>query len=162
MTIRTRLTLTSAALLVGALTSACGGGAADGAPTDASKDAFCKAQSSLFTELDIDFTNPDAELPTEKDMADAMHSWADELEEVGTPENIPDDARDGFEETVKAASDISAEDLESPDLEALENDLSEEAQKSMESFSTYVTDTCGSMFGDVEMPEMPEVPGSTE
>ena len=41
MTIRTRLTLTSAVLLVGAVTSACGGGGG-GAPSDASKDGFCE------------------------------------------------------------------------------------------------------------------------
>ena len=158
MTIRTttraRLTLTSAVLLVGAVTTACGG-SGGGAPADASKDEFCKAQSSLFTDLDLDFSDPDAKLPSEKEMADAMHSWADKMEEVGTPENISDEARDGFEETIKAAQDISEADLKSPDLNALENDMSEDAQKKVEAFTTYVNDTCGSMFGDLDVPEMP-------
>jgi hypothetical protein len=84
-----------------------------------------------------------------------MHSWADKMEEVGTPENISDEARDGFEETIKAAQDISEADLKSPDLNALENDMSEDAQKKVEAFTTYVNDTCGSMFGDLDVPEMP-------
>ncbi|WP_374454148.1 hypothetical protein [Nocardioides sp.] len=153
MTIRTRLTVTSAALLVGAATAACGG-SGGGAPADASKDDFCTTQSSLFTDLDLDFTDPDAALPSEKEMADAMHSWAEKMEEVGTPENISDEAREGFEETVKAAKGISEADLKSPDLNALENDMSEEAQKKVEAFTTYVNDTCGSMFGDLDVPEM--------
>jgi hypothetical protein len=153
MTIRTRLTLSSAILLVGAVTTACGG-SGGGAPADASKDDFCTAQSSLFTDLDLDFTDPDAALPSEKEMADAMHSWADKMDEVGTPENISDEARDGFEETVKAAGDISEADLKSPDLDALESNMSEEAQKKVEAFTTYVNDTCGSMFGDLDVPEM--------
>jgi hypothetical protein len=153
MSIRTRLTMSSAILLVGAVTTACGG-SGGGAPADASKDEFCKAQSSLFTDLDLDFTDPDAALPSEKEMAEAMHSWADELEKVGTPENISDEARDGFEETVKAAGDISEADLKSPDLDALESNMSKDAQKKVEAFTTYVNDTCGSMFGDLDVPEM--------
>ena len=50
MNIRTRLTLTSAVLLVGAVTSACGGGGG-GAPTDASEDGFCSAANSLLEDL---------------------------------------------------------------------------------------------------------------
>jgi hypothetical protein len=153
MTIRTRLTMSSAILLVGAVTTACGG-SGGGAPADASKDDFCKAQSSLFTDLDLDLTDPEAALPSEKEMADAMHSWADKMEKVGTPENISDEAREGFEETIKAAGDISEADLKSPDLNALENDMSKDAQKKVEAFTTYVNDTCGSMFGDLEVPEM--------
>lgn len=151
MNIRTRLTVTTAILVVGAVTSACGG-SGGGAPADASKDDFCKAQSSLFTDLDIDFTDPEAALPSEKEMADAMHSWADKIEKVGTPESIPDDAREGFEETVKAAQGITEADLKSPDLDALESDMSAEAQKKVEAFTTYVSDTCGSMLGDLDAP----------
>ncbi len=152
-TIRARLTVTSAVLVVGAVTAACGG-SGGGAPADASKDEFCTTQSSLFADLDLDVSDPEAELPSEKEMADAMHSWAEKMEDVGTPENISDEAREGFEETIKAAQDVTEDDLKSPDLNALENDMSEEAQKQVEAFTTYVNDTCGSMFGDLDVPEM--------
>lgn len=161
MTVRTRLSTSVAVLLVGAVTAACGG-SGGGAPESASKDDFCKAQTSLFTDLDIDLTDPEAGLPSEKEMADAMHRWADKISEVGTPEGISDEARDGFEETVKAAQDISEADLKSPDLDALEADMSESAKKNVEAFSTYVTDTCGSMFGDLEMPEVPDLSETPE
>lgn len=160
MLIRTRLTMTGAVLLVGTVTTACGG--SSGAPGDASRDDFCSAQSSLFADLDLDLSDPEAALPTEKDMADALHSWADRLEEVGTPDDIPEEARAGYEETVKAARDVSVEDLESPDLDALGDDMSQDAQEKVETFATYVSDTCGSAFGDLDLPEMPELSDPTQ
>lgn len=156
MNTRTRLSLSSAVLLVGAVTTACGGGGAGGAPGDASKDDFCAAQASLLENIDIDFTDPEAAMPNEKDMANALHDWADELEKVGTPEGIPDDARKGFEEIVKQASGISEADLKSENLDALEADMSKEQKANAEAFNTYVTDNCGSMLGDLETPELPE------
>lgn len=154
MTVRTRLTAAGVVLLVSAATAACGGGS--GAPESASKDDFCKAQSSIFDNLDIDVSDPEGGLPSEKEMADAMHTWADEIEEVGTPEGISDDARKGFEQMIDAAGDISEDDLKSPDLDSLEKDLSAEEKKQVEAYNTYVTDTCGSMFGDIETPEVPD------
>ena len=150
MTRLTRLAATSAGLLVGGLATACGGGS--GAPADASKDDFCSAQSSLFTDLDL--TDPEVELPTEKEMADAMHSWAEKIEDVGTPENISDEARAGFEETVEAAKGVTEADLTSPDLDALGSEMSEEAQQQVEAFTTYVDETCGSVLGDLDLPEL--------
>ena len=147
MTVRTRLTAAGVVLLVSAATAACGGGSGSGAPESASKDDFCSAQQSLFTSLDL---GDGTELPSEKDLADAMHTWAAKIEEVS------DDARKGFEETVKAAHDVSEADLKSPDLDSLEADMSDEAKKQVEAFSSYVNDTCGSMFGDLETPEVPE------
>jgi hypothetical protein len=155
MNTRSRLSVSSVVLLVGAVTTACGGGGG-GAPADASKDDFCAAQASLFESFDIDLTDPEAAVPDEKDMAEALHDWADELEKVGTPEDISDDARKGFEETIKQAGDISEADLKSPDLDALQEEMSEDAKANAEAFNTYVTDTCGSMLGDIEMPELPE------
>ena len=154
---RTRRSTRLAGLLLVAATTAACGGSGDSAPEAASTDDFCAAQSSLFTDLDLDFTDPDAALPTEEEMADAMHGWADRIAEVGTPEDIPDEAREGFEETVTAAQELTVEDLTSPDLDALESKMSDEAQAKVEAFSTYVSDTCGSVLPD-DMPEMPEMP----
>ena len=70
MTIRARLTLTSAVLLVGTATSACGG-AGGGAPSDASKDGFCDAANSLMSDLMPEDLST-AELPSDQDMAQAV------------------------------------------------------------------------------------------
>lgn len=155
MNVRARLTTAGAIVLVAAATAACGGGAG-GAPESASKDDFCTAQTSLFSSLDIDVSDPEGGLPSEKELADAMHTWSDKIADVGTPEGISDDARKGFEQIVEQAKDVSEADLKSPDLDSLEKDLSAEEKKQVEAYNSYVTDTCGSMFGDVEVPELPD------
>lgn len=164
MNVRARLALTSTVLLVGAATSACGGG---GAPADASEKDFCDTQSSLFNDLlPEDMANP--ELPSNEEMAQAVKDWGQELEEIGTPEGISDDARAGFEQLVEQAGEIDAADFTIDQLEELEQggaDASEAAQREAEAFADYLTETCGNPLDDIEMPEMPEMPelpGSTE
>ena len=158
MASRTRLTLTTVALLVGAATSACGGGGAGGgAPTDASEKEFCQTQSSLLEDLmPADMTNP--ELPSDEKMAEAVQDWATKIEAVGTPEDISDDARKGFEAIVAQANDIDASDFSIEKLEELEaggKDASAEARKQADAFEKYLTETCGNPLDDLEMPEMP-------
>lgn len=163
MKLSTRLTMTSTVLLVGAVTSACGGG---GAPTDASEKDFCETQSSLLSDLmPDDMSNP--ELPSDEQMAKAVKDWGAELEEVGTPEDIPDDARKGFEAVVKQAKEVDASDFSIEKLEELEaggKDATAEAKKQAEAFSDYLTETCGNPLENLDMPEMPdmEMPESTE
>ena len=118
MSTRTRLALSSAVLLVGAVTTACGGGGS-GAPADASEEEFCDAQSSLLEDLlPGDMTTP--EMPSNEDMAQSVKDWGAEIEEVGTPEDIPDAARAGFEAIVEQAKDIDAADFDTEKLEELE------------------------------------------
>ena len=162
MNIRTRLTLTSAVLLVGAVTSACGGGGG-GAPTDASEDGFCSAANSLLEDLiPEDMTTP--EMPSDEDMAQAVEDWGKRMEDVGTPEGISDDAREGFEAVVDQTKDIDAADFSMENLEQLGMggaDASEEVKKQAEAFGDYLTDTCGNPMDDLEMPEL-ELPETTE
>lgn len=162
MNTRARLTLTSAVLLVGAVTSACGGGGS-GAPTDASEEGFCEAATSLVTDLiPEDLSN--AEMPTEADMAQAVKDWGAELEEVGTPEDISDEARAGFEDIVQQAKDLDAADFSLDNLDELQaggEDASAEVKEQAEAFSTYLTDTCGNPMDDIEMPDL-ELPETTE
>jgi hypothetical protein len=158
MASRTRLTVTTVALLVGAAASACGGGGAGGgAPTDASEKEFCQTQSSLLEDLmPADMTNP--ELPSDEKMAEAVQDCATKIEAVGTPEDISDDAREGFEAIVAQANEIDASDFSIEKLEELEaggKDASAEAKKQADAFEKYLTETCGNPLDDLEMPEMP-------
>lgn len=162
MTIRTRFSVTAAALLIGAVTSACGGGGG-GAPTDASESDFCDTQTSLIKDLIPDMSNPVA--PSDEDMAKAVKGWGAKLEKVGTPKGISDDARKGFEAVVEQANDIDASDFSIDNLEELSQggeDASAEVKKQTTAFSTYLTETCGDMMGDLQVPEIPEMPDSTE
>jgi hypothetical protein len=160
MHIRTRLALSSAVLLVGAVTTACGGGGS-GAPADASEDEFCDAQSSLLEDLlPGDMNTP--EMPSNEDMAQSVKDWGAEIEEVGTPEDIPDAARAGFEAIVEQARDIDAADFDTEKLEELEMggaDASAEVKEQAQAFSDYLTETCGNPMDNLEMPEMPESTG---
>jgi hypothetical protein len=162
MTIRARLTLAGAVLLVGAVSSACGGGS--GAPSDASEDGFCEAANSLMSDLlPEDMGTP--ELPSDEDMAQAVKDWGSRMEEVGTPEDIPDDARKGFEAVVDQAKEIDAADFSMEKLEELEKggaDASQEVEEQADAFGDYLTETCGNPMDDIELPEIPEIPETTE
>ncbi len=157
-TSRTRLTVSAAALLIGAAASACGGGGAGGgAPSDASEKDFCQTQTSLLENLmPADMSNP--ELPSDEQMAKAVKDWAKKIEEVGTPSDISDDARKGFEAIVEQANKIDASDFSIDKLEQLEaggKDASAEAKKQADAFETYLTETCGNPLDNLDLPEMP-------
>ena len=158
MTIRARLTLTGAVLVVGTATSACGGGG--GAPSDASKDSFCEAANSLMSDLvPADATTPD--LPSDEEMARAVKDWGARMEEVGTPQGISDEARKGFEAVVDQAEEIDAQDFTIDSLEELGAggaDASAEAKEQAEAFGSYLTDTCGNPLEEIELPELPDLP----
>lgn len=158
MSLRTRLALSGAVLVVGALASACGsgdgGGDGGGPPADAGKDEFCSTQTSLFEDLMGDMT----EMPSNEEMATAVKDWAKKLEDVGTPAGIPADARAGFEDLIEQARDIDAGDFDIDKLDELASGgsgASEEAQKQATAFSEYLTTTCGNPLDDLEMPELP-------
>lgn len=158
-TSRTRLVVVTSALLIGAATSACGGGGAGGgAPTDATEKEFCQTQTSLLEDLmPADMTNP--ELPSDEQMAKAVNDWGKKVEEVGTPEDISDDARKGFEAIVEQANEVDASDFSIEKLEQLVaggKDASAETRKQAEAFEKYLTETCGNPLEDLEMPEVPE------
>lgn len=105
---------------------ACGGSA----PTDASEDDFCSSVENALTSVG---EQADKEGDDEIDTGDAVS----ELEETGTPEGIPDDAREGFEGLIEALKDVDgktadeAEDIDDP----TDGDEGE-------AFGTYYADTC--------------------
>lgn len=95
--IKRSLGAAGAAVLLAATLSACGG-----APTDASKGDYCKAFGD---------TPKDAESKDTDKAADAVHEYADKLNEVGTPKDIDGDAREGFELYVDFLTDIDGDDV---------------------------------------------------
>lgn len=108
--------------------SACGGGSgASGAPTDASAGDFCKAYVSIFS---ADMANI-----TGKDIKD----WGNKLADTGTPKDISDDERAGFEIFVKFAKGVDAnasiDDIEDPKV-------SKDEQKQVDAFIAYTAKNC--------------------
>lgn len=128
-----RIALVVASLaLVGGTTVACGGGSG-GAPDDASEKDFCEVINAF----------PEAQ--DGKIKQDDWDDWVDEIKDTGTPEDIGDDARDGFETSVDLLEDvdIEADDEElTKDLEEAEDDLSKDEKSDVKAFDDYRTETC--------------------
>src|SRR5690349_21357121 len=84
--------LAGTALAIGTL-AGCGddsGGSA--APDNASTEEFCDAFATLFTEIMAQAVTGDPDVTVK-----AIKEWAGTMQEVGTPDDMPDDVRDGFE-----------------------------------------------------------------
>lgn len=141
-----RLAALAAPALLVMLLTACGGGA----PTDASVEEFCNAYNA---EPDLDESLATASPDEQADaIVDALKTLVDDFEEVGTPEDIPDEAREGFEISIDAAKDVNADDvktaLEDGDTDPFESLVGEDDQAKVDAFDTYASDTCSDSSGD--------------
>lgn len=122
------------ALLALALT-ACGGDA----PTDASTRDFCDAVQDIFE------TNSEVQgdEPTEDEWEEIQDAY-DDLGEVGTPDDIGDSERNGFEVVVDTITGLDYD--EAKKVFASEDDsipgVSEEEDKDADAFFEYVEEKC--------------------
>jgi hypothetical protein len=129
---RPAVALGSAVLLAFSL-SACGG-----APTDASKADYCEAVNDTSWIEGLDSENPD-----EEKFVDGLKDYAAELEEVGTPEDIPDDAREGFEIQLDSVDDIDADDIDfESEEDPFEAGLSDDEKEKVDAYNEYESETC--------------------
>jgi len=134
----------SAALLLAAPLAGCGGGGSGDAGH--AVEEFCEAYFGLFSG-GMDAVDPLASGPEQGEaMADALRTWAAELERVGAPDAMPDRARAGLELIVRAATDLDPGDGEN--LDDLADDFSEDERAATEAFEKYATQSCESPFGD--------------
>jgi len=133
---RAALTIASTALVLGSL-AGCGSDGSDvgdgaGAPDDASLKDFCTTFNSLTSDL-LDGDSAGS--------ATSIKDWAADLEEVGAPSEMTDDARDGFEVFVEAASKIDG-DATLEDLRELEENFSKEDTEKAAAFSAWAIKEC--------------------
>ena len=119
-----------------ALTGVTGCGS-DDAPADASEDDFC----ANFTDFD-DTLESFGEDPDVGDVVKAMKDIADDMEETGTPEDMPDDARRGFEFTIEKLQSVDDDATEEDVLALAEEDVSESEEKDNAAFDDYLSETC--------------------
>jgi hypothetical protein len=135
--------LAASLVLVAGATVGCGGSdGGGGAPTDASKEDFCGTFEDFYKEV----TDLGADA-SDEDVVKALKDIGEKLEEVGTPEDISDDAREGFELTVEAINDLP-DDATQEDIEKLEDDFSEDEKKKTDAFDDYLAETCDEPTGD--------------
>lgn len=133
----------AAAVLLALSLTACGGDGDDGsanddegAPTEASEDEFCE----VFREAES--AGEDLEDDDFDGQADLLNEYADKLDEIGTPEDIPDDARHGFEVLVEAFGDVRPDDLEDEDAGKALEEKYEDDREDVEAFFDYYLETC--------------------
>ncbi|MEZ0577338.1 hypothetical protein [Nocardioides sp. MH1] len=133
----------AAALLAFSLT-ACGGGGSD-APDNASTDDYCDVvnDQSFFEDLGDD--------PSNEDFVDALKKYADKLKDVGTPDDISDDARKGFEIQLDAIDDLDPDEIDINDPDSFEKDFSSDDKDKIAAYTEYESKTCGGA-DDLELP----------
>jgi len=113
------------ALMAGGLT-ACGG-SGDDAPEDASTKDFCGSFAKVSQSRDFDKTK------------DAFQ----DLKDTGTPDNMSDDAREGFEILTDIATDADSE----KDATKKAEDLSADDEKKVTKFIAYTAKECSDVLG---------------
>lgn len=123
------------ALLAGGLT-ACGGDDPSSAPADASRKDFCEAYASQISALarSAREDGPDR-------AAEAMRDWSRRAQEIGTPVDMPDDARRGFETIVEEIDALGSGPTQR-ELDALGEDLGARAQREVAAFGEYAVSSC--------------------
>ncbi|MCW2774625.1 MAG: hypothetical protein JWN91_2951 [Nocardioides sp.] len=146
---RAAVTVAGMALVLGGLTG-CGGGSGGGgggasAPDDASKKDFCAAFNGFYEKVVSQATDADS-----ASMIKALKEWAGDIEDVGTPSEMPEEARHGFELFIAAANDID-DDATLEDLQIIGDDLSDADQKDGQAFSDWTTDNC-----PLDIPGLPD------
>ena len=152
-TLRRSLATASAATLLGLSLSACSGGTGvagiGGAPEDASVDDFCQAYTSLQDDI-VEGLDANASADEQAQRAvSLLQDWTAQLEEVGTPSDIPDEAREGYELILETADDLPT-DAAPSDITGLEDQFSDAQNQAADAFGTYATDTC-----PVSLPDLP-------
>ncbi|WP_374454606.1 hypothetical protein [Nocardioides sp.] len=151
-----RLAVPAAALVLSLLATGCGGGIdASAAPEDATTDDFCltwvRQVTTLVAKVQADVTQ-ERQLPTGEEVADVFHAWAEEMKGVGTPSGMSDEARTGFKEALEQTADLDADDFDPEDYADDVDLVAEWASLSSEEFhttralSTYIQDTCSSLY----------------
>jgi hypothetical protein len=140
--IKRPLAVAGAAVLLGLSLSACGGG--DAGPKDASVKDFCKAvnneaDSAAFLEA---YSKKDYDK-----LADLVKKQGERAAKVGTPKDIPDDAREGFEISIDAAKDVDADDIkkafeDKSNTETFGTKISKDDEKKVKAFGEYQAKTC--------------------
>lgn len=135
------LLVTATLIVAGTLTTACGGDGGSDAPkaaatpSAATTEEFCTSYNSLYDAF------PAGTQPTDKEAVAAIKKWAGDMEATGTPQDIPADAKKGFDLVTATIGDI-APDATQADIQKMSDDLTAAEQKQSQAFGAYATKTC--------------------
>jgi hypothetical protein len=115
-----------------------GGSATDAAsdsPKDATKDGFCEKFTGLSAAV-AQATSGDTSAAIK-----GLKDWVGEIEDYGTPSEMSDDARDGFEILIASFKGVD-DDASMEDLQKLGADASAADTKKVEAFSAWTSENC--------------------
>jgi hypothetical protein len=118
-------------------------------PGDASVEEFCAPyQDYIDSFTSVDFSAPEEEqLQT---LVGAIKDYAAAVDDVGAPDDMPDDAREGMEFLVGWADDLDPADFTSvEDFDNFDEQFSEDEKAAGDAFFAYVDETCGGVPTDV-------------
>ena len=107
-------------------------GGATACSSSASKEDFCNGYEDFIQAL----IEAEGENYGEK-----LKDAASDFEDVGTPDDIPDDAKEGLEIVMDRIQEID-DDATPEDVQNLDQDLSEDEQKKADAFEEYLQKTC--------------------
>ena len=128
-----------------------GGGGAAKDEESASTDDFCGAFQAFADDL-AGVTGQEANL------GEILKKAAQRIEDVGTPKDIPDDAKEGLQLTLDAILDLP-DDASVEDMGGLEEGFSDADKEKTDAFSEYLEKTCPDLGGSGE-PESDSGSGS--
>jgi len=146
-----RLGLLAASLVLvvgGAVGCSDDGGGGTDAKDAPSTEAFCGALK--------DFQDDFAELDPTKDLKGyitSLKAAADKLESVGTPDEMPAAAQDGFELTIKKIKELD-DSATIDDLTSI-GDVSDTDQKKLDALEDYIAKTCPDLSGETDSSSSP-------
>ena len=135
-----RMSLLAAPLLVAGLLAGCGEDGAGGAdaadaPSDASVEEFCQPFVDMLQEV-----SAEGEDLSDADAVELAKETADKLRETGTPADMPEDARRGFELVVEKLAELP-DDATKDEVEKAQ-ELTEEEQTYSTALSEYIASNC--------------------
>jgi hypothetical protein len=142
------VTIVAVLLLVLGLVAGCGsddsstaapdddGGSAAGPPTDASTEDFC----GTFLDL-IEKASQQGSDVSDEDAVALAKEAADKLSEVGTPEDMPEDARRAFEKAIELIRSIP-DGATRKEMDEIADDLTADQQQDLQALTAYVTQKC--------------------
>lgn len=112
------------------------------APADAAQGEFCDAYAGLFKQMG------QMDPQDNQQIIRGMKEWAADMKDVGTPEDIPDEAREGFEVMLGSIEEVD-EEATQEELDALGDDLTDGEQKAGDAFVDYANETCPDALQDM-------------
>jgi len=111
-----------------------GGGGGGDADKTVSKDDFCGAFQDFYDDLQ-------GMTGEEENLGEILKKAAKKIEDTGTPEDIPDDAKEGLKLTLDSIQSLP-DDASAEDMAGIEDDFSDADKKKTDAFSDYLDKTC--------------------